>query len=429
MSSTKKALVFDLLTSRRFAPMFFTQFLGAFNDNLFKSALVTLITYGMITSFGIPSGVLVTIVAGLFILPFFLFSSLAGDISDKFEKSFIVKMTKVTELVLMILTAGCFIKLNIPILVILLFFMGAQSTFFGPLKYSVIPELLTEDELITGNALVNASTNVAILLGTICGGLLIMTPHGRALVSAGIVIVAALGLFASCFVPYIASSSPDLTIRRNIFSGTIKMLKFPFTLPKISTIILSISWLWCIGSVFLAQFVTFAKEFACANNQVSTFFLVLFSVGVACGSFCCNKILKGRISAKLAKPSLICMTICSTLLYIVSSFFKANTNTTELCGLAEFLTHGRSIVVCILLFAISLFDGMYGVPLYALLQNKMPRSHGARVIASLNVTDSLGMVLTAVISTALLAIGVSVPGLFLIFGLLNLPVILLVKKL
>ncbi len=134
MSSTKKALVFDLLTSRRFAPMFFTQFLGAFNDNLFKSALVTLITYGMITSFGIPSGVLVTIVAGLFILPFFLFSSLAGDISDKFEKSFIVKMTKVTELVLMILTAGCFIKLNIPILVILLFFMGAQSTFFGPLK-------------------------------------------------------------------------------------------------------------------------------------------------------------------------------------------------------------------------------------------------------------------------------------------------------
>ena len=425
---TKKALAYDLLTSRRFAPMFFTQFLGAFNDNLFKSALVTLITYELKQFHGISSGVLVTIVAGLFILPFFLFSSLAGEISDKFEKSFVVKMTKLTELILMILTAICFVKLNIFLLIILLFFMGAQSTFFGPLKYSVIPELLAEHELVTGNALVNASTNVAILLGTICGGLLIMTQHGRGLVSVGIVVVAALGLFASCYVPHISPSSPELTIRTNIFTGTTEMLKFPFTLPKISTIILCISWFWCIGSVFLAQFVTFAKEFACANNQVSTFFLVLFSVGVAFGAFCCNKILKGKISARLATPSLIAMTISSILLYTVSSFFRANTGT-ELCGLVEFLTHGRSILVCLLLFSIALFGGMFSVPLYALLQNKMPRSHGARVIASLNVTDSLGMVLTAAISTLLLALGISVPGLFLIFGLLNLPVILLVKKL
>lgn len=425
---TKKALAYDLLTSRRFSSMFFTQFFGAFNDNLFKSALVTLITYELKSAFGIPSGVLVTIVAGLFILPFFLFSSLAGEISDKYEKSFVVKMTKLTELILMLLTAFCFIKLNIFLLIILLFFMGAQSTFFGPLKYSVIPELLAEDELVTGNALVNASTNVAILLGTMCGGLLIMTQYGRTLVSVGIVAVASLGLFASCYVPHISSSSPDLTIRGNIFAGTIEMLKFPFTLPKISTIILCISWFWCFGSVFLAQFVTFAKEFACANNHVSTFFLILFSVGVACGSFCCNKILKGKISARLATPSLIAMSISSALLYVISSFFKANSGA-ELCGLIEFLSHGRSIVVCVLLFLIALFGGMFSVPLYALLQNKMPRSHGARVIASLNVTDSLGMVLAAAFSALFLAVGVSVPGLFLIFGLLNLPMILLVKKL
>ena len=424
----KKSQIQDLLTSRRFAPMFCTQFLGAFNDNLFMSSLVTLITYEVGSFCGIPARVLVTIVSGLFILPFFLFSSLAGDIADKFEKSYILRMVKLFEVILMLLTAWCFTHLNIALLILLLFLMGVKSTFFGPLKYSVIPELLDEDELVTGNALVNASTNLAILFGTICGGLLIMTCHGHAFVSIGLILVSALGYLASSFVPQIAPSSPDLKVRRNLVKGTVEMLKFPFSLLNIAPLILCISWFSCIGSVFLAQFVTFAKEFAHANNHVSTFFLFIFSIGVVSGSFCCGKLLKGKVSAKLAKPSLIGMCISIILLYAVSSHFVAPSGG-ELVGIAEFLPHTRSIVICLLLFGIATFGGMYSVPLYALLQCKMPRSHGARVIASLNVTDSLGMVLSSVISASLLSCGVSVLGVFLVFGLLNLAMLLFARKL
>ena len=424
----KKSQIHDLLTSRRFAPMFCTQFLGAFNDNLFMSSLVTLITYELESFCGIPARVLVTIVAGLFILPFFLFSSLAGDIADKFEKSFIVKMVKLSELILMFLTAWCFVHTHIALLILLLFLMGVKSTFFGPLKYSVIPELLDEDELVTGNALVNASTNLAILLGTICGGLLIMTSHGHAFVSFGIILVAGLGYLASNFAPYIAPSSPDLKVRRNLIKGGVEMLKFPFSLENIAPIIICISWFSCIGSVFLAQFVTFAKEFAHANNHVSTFFLFIFSIGIVCGSFCCGKLLKGKVSAKLATPSLFGMCISILLLYAVCSHFVAPSGG-ELVGLAGFLPHTRSIVICLLLFAIATFGGMYSVPLYALLQCKMPRSHGARVIASLNVTDSLGMVLASVLSAFLLTCGVSVLGVFLVFGLLNLVILFSARKL
>ncbi len=407
-------------------PLFLTQFLGAFNDNLFKSALVTLITFDLAAKYGLNAQLLITVVAGLFILPFFLFSSLAGQISDKYEKSRLIRIIKLVEIILMLLTAAAFHYVQMWWLIALLFLMGAQSTFFGPLKYSVLPQLLREDELVAGNGLVNAGTNVAILTGTLCGGLFIMSPLGRYYISAGIVGVAAAGYIASRFIPVLPASSPELRIDRNLFRSTWKLITYPVPNRPVFMSIIGISWFWFLGSVFLAQFPSFAKDIVGGDEQVSTLFLVVFTVGIGFGATFCNKLLKGRVSGKYVPGSLIAISVFIVMLYLVSPQQAAHG---ALAGVASFLSSGRSWLIILSMFLIAASGGLYSIPMYAMMQNLTPDTHMARTVASLNIIDSLGMVIAAALMSAMIAAGMSINGVFLSMAFINLLMLPLTLRL
>lgn len=408
---------FSLLAKRRFLPLFLTQFLGAFNDNLFKSALVILITFRLAETYNVNAQIMITAVAGLFILPFFLFSSLAGQIADKYEKSFLIRIIKLVEIILMCLTAAAFETMHLWWLIFLLFCMGTQSTFFGPLKFSILPQLLNDDELVAGNGLVNAGTNIAILTGTLCGGLFILSPLGRHYISAGVVGVAVAGYAASRFIPTAEPSSPGLRIDRNLFRSTWEMLVYPFCNRDVFRSIIGISWFWFLGSVFLAQFPSFAKDALGGDEQVSTLFLVLFSVGVGAGATFCNKLLKGRVSGKYLSCSLIGMSLFIVMLYIFSAAAPAGG---ELISALQFIRGPRAAGIVFAMFMIAACGGLYSVPMYAMMQRMTPESHMARVIASLNIIDSLGMVAAAMLTALMISAGVSISGIFLSMAFLNL---------
>ena len=417
---------FSLLAKRRFLPLFLTQFLGAFNDNLFKSALVILITFRLAETYNVNAQIMITAVAGLFILPFFLFSSLAGQIADKYEKSFLIRIIKLVEIILMCLTAAAFETMHLWWLIFLLFCMGTQSTFFGPLKFSILPQLLNDDELVAGNGLVNAGTNIAILTGTLCGGLFILSPLGRHYISAGVVGVAVAGYAASRFIPTAEPSSPGLRIDRNLFRSTWEMLVYPFCNRDVFRSIIGISWFWFLGSVFLAQFPSFAKDALGGDEQVSTLFLVLFSVGVGAGATFCNKLLKGRVSGKYLSCSLIGMSLFIVMLYIFSAAAPAGG---ELISALQFIRGPRAAGIVFAMFMIAACGGLYSVPMYAMMQTMTPESHMARVIASLNIIDSLGMVAAAMLTALMISAGVSISGIFLSMAFLNLLMLPLTIKL
>lgn len=407
-------------------PLFLTQFLGAFNDNLFKSALVTLITFDLAAKYHLNAQILITVVAGLFILPFFLFSSLAGQISDKYEKSRLIRIIKLVEIILMAMTAAAFHYVQLWWLIALLFLMGAQSTFFGPLKYSVLPQLLREDELVAGNGLVNAGTNVAILTGTLCGGLFIMSPLGRYYISAGVVGVAAAGYIASRFIPVLPAASPELRIDRNLFRSTWQLITYPVPNRPVFLSIIGISWFWFLGSVFLAQFPSFAKDIIGGDEQVSTLFLVVFTVGIGFGATFCNKLLGGRVSGKYVPASLVAISAFIVMLYIVS---PQHASGGALSGVDAFLSSGRAWLIILSMFLIAASGGLYSIPMYAMMQNLTPETHMARTIASLNIIDSLGMVIAAALMSAMIAAGMSINGVFLSMAFINLLMLPLTRRL
>lgn len=394
-----------------------TQYCGAFNDNLFKNALVVLIAFRLADTHNLNAQVLITIVAGLFILPFFLFSATAGQLADKYEKSMLIRITKVTELILMLMTAWAFMNTSLWTLIVLLFFMGAQSAFFGPLKYSILPQHLRRDELIAGNGLVSAGTYVAILTGTLCGGLMILSDGGRVCISVGVVLVAVAGCVASIFIPKAKAPSPDLKIDWNIPRATVELLSFIYPYKTIFRAMLGISWFWLLGSVFLAQFPTFAKNTLGGNEQVSTFFLILFSVGVGLGSILCNKLLKGEITARLAPFGCMGMSLAVAILYY---FSKSAGTAGYLKNLLEFFEQPSSWGIMLALVLLAASGGIFSVPLHAIMQSQSPDAHRARVVACINIMDSLAMVLGAVFTALLLLLGVSVINIFLAIGLLNL---------
>ncbi|MGI6442486.1 MAG: MFS transporter [Synergistaceae bacterium] len=416
---------FSLLSKRRFLPLFLTQFLGAFNDNLFKSALVILITFRLAEQNGMNAQILITVVAGLFILPFFLFSATAGQLADKYEKSFLIRIVKFVEIILMCMTAVAFQYLNLFALVILLFFMGAQSAFFGPLKYSILPQHLEEDELVAGNGLVSAGTYIAILTGTLFGGLLILHSFGRVIISTGVVSVAVLGFITSLFIPKALPPDPEVKIDWNIPKATWEIISYVKVIKPVFRSILGISWFWFLGAVFLAQFPTFAKDVLGGNEQVSTLFLIVFSVGVGFGSTICNRILKGRISMKLVAPACVGLSLSTLLLYTFSLLFKKGDS---LVGALVFLQDYMSWGIVLSLFLLAAFGGIYSVPMYALMQSKCPDEHRARSVAVLNITDSFAMVLSAFFVTGLLFMEMSIINIFLVLGIMNLFVTPLLSR-
>ena len=414
------------MTVRRFLPLFLTQFFGAFNDNLFKNALVILITFKLADEYGLNAQLLITSIAGLFILPFFLFSSTAGQLADKYEKSFLIRIIKFVEIVLMVLTAISFTFLNLWGLIILLFFMGAQSAFFGPLKFSILPQHLKENELVAGNGLVSAGTYIAILSGTLCGGLFILYPAGRAFISAGVVGVAIMGFISSLLIPKAEPSVPGMKIDWNPFRSTMDIISYVKPNVMVFRSILGISWFWFLGSVFLSQFPTFSKDILGGNEEVSTLFLVVFSVGVGLGSTLCNRLLKGKVSARLVPFGCIGMTAATLLLYFFSMTVP---KTGELAGVMKFISEPGSwgVIFSFLLLAAS--GGIFSVPMYALMQSRSSDEHRARVVACLNITDSFGMVLSAVFVALMLMLKISIINIFLIIGIVNLLITPLLSRL
>lgn len=419
-----------LLRSRRFLPLFLTQFLGALNDNLLKNALVILITYVMADRHHENAQVLVTLAAGLFILPFFLFSATAGQLADKYEKSQFIRMIKIAEIMIMLAAAIGFMMQHIEFLLLALFAMGTHSAFFGPLKYSILPEHLAEDELIAGNALIEAGTFLAILLGTIIGGLLITIENGTTYVSALVVTIALLGYAICRFIPKTIPAAPHLHVHWNVFKETWSIISYSRTQKTVFLSIIGISWFWLVGATFLSQFPTYAKDALHSDSQIVTLFLTIFSVGIGVGSLICTKLMKGRIHGGYVPLGAMGMAAFTFLLYFVSLHVPGATAVeAPLITLSEFLNVGSHQLLLLCLFMIATSGGLYIVPLYAIMQARSEPSHRARVVAANNVMNALFMVTSVAGTLGMFALHFSVTEVFLTLAIINLPVAIATQQL
>ncbi|MDA7946186.1 MAG: acyl-[ACP]--phospholipid O-acyltransferase [Hyphomicrobiaceae bacterium] len=410
---------FDLLTTKRFLPLFLTQALGALNDNVFKNALAILIIYRIAELAGMNGQVLVTAAAGIFILPFFLFSATAGQLADKFEKSGLIRKIKLAEIVIMVMGAGSLLLGNVYAMMGVLFLMGAQSTLFGPLKYSILPDHLKKDELIGGNALIEAGTFLAILAGTIAGGLLILGSQGTLVISGLVILLALLGFLASLSIPQAGPAVPDLQINRNFVDETWSMIKTAGADRTIFLSILGISWFWLVGATFLSQFPALAKDVLHGDETVVTLFLTVFSVGIALGSLLCNRLLEGAVTAKYVPFGALGITLFIIDLYFATNGVSVGAQAASLAGATEFLVTPANYRILADLLGISICGGLFIVPLYAILQTEGEEKHRARTIAANNIVNALFIVAGALAASGLLMADLSVPTVLLLMGLIN----------
>ena len=410
---------FHLLRCRRFLPLFVSQFLGAANDNLFKNALAILIVYRLGGQSGVAPQILITVAAGLFMAPYFLFSAPAGQLSDHFEKSGLMRIWKAVEVGLAGLGAWSLLAESIPAMLTVLFLLGLHSTFTSPIKYAVLPELLATDELIGGNALMEGGTFLAILLGTIAGGLLVLLDGGTAIVGAAMVALAMAGFGASLFLPRAHPGNPQVAVRVNIFRETGRLLGFVRGRRELLLSVLGISWFWLAGATYLSLFPAFAKDVLFADEHAVTLMLTMFSVGIGLGSMLCGRLLGGEISARYVPFAALGMTLFALDLWFATHSAAGGG---FLRTLPEFLSHLASwrVLADLLLFAVS--GGIYIVPLYAILQSHSDEGVRARVVAANNVANAAFMVAAAGISAMLLAAGFTVVEVFLTIGLANLVV-------
>ncbi|MEO5365525.1 MAG: acyl-[ACP]--phospholipid O-acyltransferase [Magnetococcus sp. WYHC-3] len=409
-----------LLTSRRFFPLFATQFLGAFNDNLYKNALVILITFQGSSSLGLPPSILVTLAAGLFILPFFLFSSTAGQLADRQEKSALIRHVKQAEVVIMLLGALGFWWNDTAFLLGVLFLMGAQSAFFGPLKYGILPDHLAPEELVAGNGLIEAGTFLAILGGTLAGGLLILGPHGVPLVSTLVVALALAGWGTSLAIPPAPAADPELRLDPNLLRQTWAVVRLTRGRQDVFLAVLGISWFWLVGALYLAEFPTFAKEVLGGDAHLVTLLLVVFTVGIGAGSLACSRLLGGRPDTRLVPWGALGMGLFALDLYLASRHLTALGPPPLTLPLLLAQAHTWHILGDLL--AMATCGGLFIVPLYTLMQSRSPTALRSRVVAGNNILNALFMVISALLAAALLARGWSIPELFLLAGLANVGV-------
>jgi 1-acyl-sn-glycerol-3-phosphate acyltransferase len=406
---------FGLLAERRFGPFFWTQALGAFNNNVFKNALVIMVAFQVTTLTADQVNRYVSLAAGLFILPFFLFSATAGQVAEKFDKAMLIRRVKLLEIGIMLLAALGFWLDSVPFLMTVLFLMGTQAALFGPVKYSILPQHLRDHELVGGNGLVEMGTFVAILLGTMLGGWLIALDGGKHWVSGAIVALATLGYAASRFVPSAPPSAPDLRINWNPATETWRNFQFMRTNRTVFLSVLGISWFWFYGATFLAQLPTYTKTYLGGDESVVTLMLTLFSVGVGAGSLLCERMSGRKVEMGLVPFGAIGLTVFGLDLYFAKHHAAA------LTGLdwRAFLDQPHSLRVCADLVLTGMFGGFYIVPLYALIQSRSAPSHRSRIIAGNNILNALFMVASAVLSIMLLDAGLTIPELLLTTALMN----------
>ena len=395
-------------------PLFLTQFLGAFNDNFFKSSLMMLITYRLGDAAGVDSRILVNAAAGVFILPFFIFAPTASDLADKYDRSDLMRWVKFAEIVIMSGAAFGYWLGNVWLLMTVLFLMGAQSAFFSPAKYSILPQHLKEDELIAGNGLIQMGTYLAILTGTIAGGLMILKENGIYWVGGLAVTIAALGWFFSMFIPPTKPIDPSRSVSFRIVSRTREMFKEVYPMKKVFGSMLAISWFWLVGSVFLAQFPTYSRLILGTDESVATAFLAIFSCGIGVGSMFCDSLLKGKVTSKYVPAAAYGIAIASVLLWYVSDRPPVPDGT-PIIGAWEFFSRPENFMITACLFVIAFCGGLYIVPLYAVMQTEAGDKVSG-VIACSNITDSIFMAVAALGASVLISWGISIPQLFLTMG-------------
>ena len=407
---------FSLLGQRRFIPFFATQFLGALNDNIFRNGLVILITFQGVRILGMNHTELANVAAFLFILPFFLFSATAGQLADKYEKSMLMRRIKLLEIGLMSLAAIALLTRQYPLLLLVLFLMGCQSTLFGPVKYAYLPQKLHTDELIGGNALVESGTYVAIIIGLIIGVETVDFESDRQVTLAiALVAVACVGYLASRQIPITEAVDPDLKINWNAWKETWRIVNFAREEKSVFLSILGISWFWFFGSALTIQVPAYTADILNGNESIVTTLLVAFAVGVGIGSLLCERMSDHRIELGLVPFGSIGMSLFSIDLY----FAQPEAATAAVSSVGEFLTLAGSWRILADLALLGAFGGFYSVPLYALIQKRSERRHLSRIIAANNIINSLLMVSAAVISIVILELGFSIPELFLFLAALN----------
>jgi acyl-[acyl-carrier-protein]-phospholipid O-acyltransferase / long-chain-fatty-acid--[acyl-carrier-protein] ligase len=409
-----------LLVSRRFGPMFVTQFLSAFNDNAVRNALVLMIAYRADAAGQFSAQIMIPLAAGLFTLPFFLCSATAGQIADASDKAWLIRLIKLFEIPVMLAAAGGVLAGNATVLLALLFAMGIAAAFFGPLKYAILPDLLAPEELLLGNALVEAGTFIAILLGTIAG-MLIATRQGSAAVAALIVVIALAAQATSWKIPRTAPAARPGERWWNLFSATARVIRQAAREPGPFRAMLGISWFWLAGATYLSQFPAYVRFILGAEEAVVTLFLTLFSVGIAFGSLLCNRLLRGRLNASCVPWGALGIGLFSIDLWLAS---PPPAGAGELANIAAFLGNPLHWRILADLFGIAASGGVFVVPLYALLQAMTEREHRARAIAANNILNAAAMVISAAVTMALMAIGLGIPGLFLLIGTATLGVAL-----
>ena len=393
-----------LLSTRRFLPMFITQFFGALNDNVYKQALLLVITYGWINQQAADVSTLNNLAALLFILPYFIFSATAGQIADKFERSQLIRGIKVLEIVIMLIGSAGFLLGNLWLLLLALFMMGTHSTFFGPIKYAILPEILKPNELMSGNALFQSGTSIAILIGMILGGAVISVSQGNLIwISLTVVIIAILGYLSSRFILKQQVSSPDLKIDWNFFRTSFQTLKYAKSLPLIFMILLGNSWYWFYGATYLTQIPQLTQQNLHASENVVSLLLTFFSVGIGVGSLLCRRIGGSEVNIKMVPIGAIGLTLFAFYLALSLAFVPERTG--AMMNVADMFNHGAiyyHVMLAVTLLGIS--GGFYIVPLYAMMQAYSPHSHRARVVAANNILNAVFMVSSAIFSIIILSV-------------------------
>jgi 1-acyl-sn-glycerol-3-phosphate acyltransferase len=410
---------FALLRQRRFAPFFWTQFSGAANDNLFKFAFTVMVTYQLSVSW-LPPALAGLVIGALFILPFLLFSATSGQLTDKYEKTRVIRFVKNLEVAIMGLAAAGFLSSNVdvqvPVLLACTFLMGLHSTLFGPVKFAYLPQALNERELTGGNGMVEMGTFVAILLGNIVGGLLVAVPgNGPLYVAVSCVALAVAGRVVAQFIPLAPATDPGLRINWNPLTETWRNLKLARENVVVFRSMLGISWMWFFGAVFLSQFPSFAKEVMHGNEQVASLLLVVFSIGIATGSLLCEVLSRRHVEIGLVPLGAIGMSVFAIDLYFASRGLPPS----GVMSLSSFLAQPAHWRVLLDLMLLSLFAGLYSVPMYALIQLRSQPTHRARIIAANNILNALFMIVSAILAGALLKAAFSIPQIFLFVGVAN----------
>lgn len=413
---------FSLFKKARFAPFFWTQFLGAFNDNVFKNSLLIFFTFSLGSaslSSGGDANLINNVAAGLFILPFFLFSAFAGEVADKYEKSWLIRRIKLMEIIIMICVAIAFYFESTFGLLLVLFLMGSQSTFFGPVKYSIMPQHLKADELVGGNALVESGTFLAILIGTIVGGVISKLENGPQWISLLVIIIACFGYFTSRGIPLATASNSKLKLNFNPFTQTWKTIQLSREKESVFLSIMGVSWFWFLGAAYLTQLPNFSKQVLLGDETVVTSLLAAFSIGIALGSLLCERLSGHKVELGLVPIGSIGLTFFGVDLYFSQIGFEPAATSNYLTFLSEL----NNVRVLIDFVGIGTFGGLYIVPLYAMIQTRTEKEHRARTIAALNIMNALFMVVSALSAIFFLSLmKLSIAEFFLILAIMNVVV-------